>query len=692
MPRNGHPGVPASVDAGGGIGMTGASRWPARTVRWWLSWPGITAAGATVATLIDLALLQRKFGFLFGGYLAEQHLDTLVRLVSFLAVSLVSDAALVGLAAGLVLRLLDWVPLNRAARAFLAISASLVPIVVHDIVVYDILSYIPGTIDTRVMMDLAQGNAWEILVVASHRLQRLLQWLTIFGLLTVPVVVLLQRWVPHESFAESEEWTRRRRLLPLLGLVVLAIALSAAGRAADSTLDWGIGWKASGRVTGVLLQKVLDADRDGYSLISRPRDPANFDASIHPWAPEVPGNGIDENGVGGDLPLAASNYVETAVPSPVFRQRPDVVVVFLESVRADVLGMQIGDRPVTPTLSDVARHGVEVPYALSETGSTASARFQLFTGSLAGLYRRPTLVDDFNANGYQTVYVSGQDESFGTPGWAVGFDRATHRYDARQEPQRRYTQFATAGSLAVPFDVVNEQVERFLGSIRRDQPLFLYVNYHDTHFPYWHKTVRPLVSPVVVNASDLSASREADLRAMYLNTVANVDAAIGRMLEAVRRTRGAAPAVIVTSDHGESLFDEGFLGHGFGVNLFQNHVPLLASHIDLELPAQLGLSDVRARLLAALGRESRPVPTPVLNAGERPRVYQVAGGLDSPVQIGFFENGQEFVVDLRDHRVREGTGAWRSLDRLDEASAARSRELIWYWESMALARKAARSN
>jgi hypothetical protein len=648
-------------------------------------------AGAIVATTLDLALLQRKFGFLFGGYLAERHLDSGVRLLSFLAVSLVSDAALVGLAAGLVLRLLDWVRLNRPARAFLAISASLVPIVVHDIVVYDILSYIPGTIDARVMMDLAQGNAWEILVVASHRLQRLLQWLAIFGLLTVPVVVLLQRWLPHDPLAESEEWTRRRRLLPLLGLVLLAIALSAAGRTADPTLDWGIGWKASGRVTGALLQRVLDADRDGYGLVSRPPDPANFDASIHPWAVEVPGNGVDENGVGGDLPVAASAYTEPAIPSPVFRQRPDVVLVLLESVRADVVGMQIGDRPVTPVLSAIARRGIEVPYALSQTGSTASSRFHLFTGSLAALHRQPPLVDAFNANGYQTVYVSGQDESFGTPGWAVGFERATYRYDARQEPQRRYTQFATAGSLAVPFDVVNEHVERFLASVRRDQPLFLYVNYHDTHFPYWHKRVKPLVSPVVVDASDLSASRAPELRAMYFNTVANVDAAIGRVLDTVRRTRGAEPAVIVTSDHAESLFDEGFLGHGFGVNLFQNQVPLLAGNIDIELPSQVGLAEVRARLLAALGQERRPAPTPVLNATERPRVYQVAGGLDSPVQIGFFENGQEFVVDLRDQRVREGAAPWRKLGGLDEATAARVRELIWYWEAMALARQNART-
>lgn len=689
MPRNASLRVPAGADAGRAVAVTGRGD---GVLRWWWSWPGITATGAIVATVLDIALLQRKFGFLFGGFLAERQLDTTARLASFLTVSLVCDAALVGLAAGLVLRLLGWVPLNRPARAFLAICAALVPIVVHDVVVYDILSYIPGTIDTRVMMDLAQGNVWEILVVASHRLQRLLQWLAIFGLLTVPVVVLLQRWLPHDDLGESETWTRRRRLLPLLGLVVLAIALSAAGRTADSTLDWGISWKASGRLTGALLQKVLDADRDGYSLISRPRDPSDRDASIRPWATETPGNGIDENGVGGDLPLAASKYTEPALPSPVFRQRPDVVIVFLESVRADVVGMQVGGRPVTPTLSSLASRGVQVPYALSQTGSTASARFQFFTGSVAGLHARPTLIDDFNANGYQTVYVSGQDESFGTPGSAVGFDRATYRYDARQEPKRRYTQFATAGSLAVPFDVVNEHVERFLGSLRRDRPLFLYVNYHDTHFPYWHRMVQPLVSPVVVEASDLSASRRADLRAMYFNTVANVDAAIGRVLDAVRRARGVEPAVLVTSDHGESLFDEGFLGHGFAVNLVQNQVPLVASHIDLELPAQLGLSGVRAPLLAALAREPRPAPAPRLNAEDRPRVYQVAGGLDSPVQIGFFEDGQELVVDLRDRRAREGAGAWRGLDALEEPTATRARELIWYWESMTLARKAARRN
>ena len=49
---------------------------------------------------------------------------------------------------------------------------------------------------------------------------------------------------------------------------------------------------------------------------------------------------------------------------------------------------------------------------------------------------------------------------------------------------------------------------------------------------------------------------------MYMNTASNVDRAIGDILERVLVAVGREPGVIVLSDHGESLFDEGFLLRG----------------------------------------------------------------------------------------------------------------------------------
>ena len=62
-----------------------------------------------------------------------------------------------------------------------------------------------------------------------------------------------------------------------------------------------------------------------------------------------------------------------------------------------------------------------------------------------------------------------------------------------------------------------------------------------------------------------------------MNTTSNVDRAIGDMLERVRKALGREPGVIVLSDHGESLFDEGFLGHGYTLNDAQTRIPLVVS-------------------------------------------------------------------------------------------------------------------
>jgi hypothetical protein len=63
-------------------------------------------------------------------------------------------------------------------------------------------------------------------------------------------------------------------------------------------------------------------------------------------------------------------------------------------------------------------------------------------------------------------------------------------FDARSAAAERYSSFSTAGSLAVPYTVVLNRVQAFLAHRDARRPLFLYVNFHDTHFPYHHAQIR----------------------------------------------------------------------------------------------------------------------------------------------------------------------------------------------------------
>ena len=69
---------------------------------------------------------------------------------------------------------------------------------------------------------------------------------------------------------------------------------------------------------------------------------------------------------------------------------------------------------------------------------------------------------------------------------------------------------------------------------------------------------------------------------------------------------GADPAVVVTSDHGESLFEEGFLGHGYALNDAQSRIPLIVTG----LPLVAGSPWDRLTSETVFGRPSRSV-TPI---------------------------------------------------------------------------------
>ena len=124
---------------------------------------------------------------------------------------------------------------------------------------------------------------------------------------------------------------------------------------------------------------------------------------------------------------------------------------------------------------------------------------------------------------------------------------------------------------------------------------------------------------------------------MYMNTVANVDQAIGTLIAEVTRVRGRAPGVIVTSDHGESLFDEGFLGHGYALNDAQTRVPFVAQGLPLVLPQPFGQAEVRQAIWDALAAPAPADPAPGLQPARHRPVFQYLGSVDRPREIGRLE-------------------------------------------------------
>jgi hypothetical protein len=421
------------------------------------SWLAMTAIGAALATALDTVLLERRYGFFSGGFLAVDHLDGTADVVKFVAASLLADAAVAGMAAALVLWACSRTRLSVAAGRFLALTAAVGPLCVANIVSYQIAAYVGDVLNLSLLFDLTGRQASEFVAVgAGHGAVPLL--MAAGG--SAAVVGLT--WAVHHRIPGRrgpQPLPSRVLLLPFL-LLLGGTGATAMVRHDSSVLDNGLRRKPSAQALGWLSATLTDVDGDGYGWLDTPGDPAPWDPRAFPWALDVPGNGVDEDGIAGDLPPGDA-YREPGAAGGPWPSRPDVVLVVLESFRADMVGAVQNGAAVTPVLNALASRGISARYAYSHNGYTSQSRHHIFSGSVAGI-RQGTLVDDFKANGYEVAYFSGQDESFGGPALSVGFDRADVAYDARVEPQRRYSTFTTAGSLAIPFSVVEERIGDFL--------------------------------------------------------------------------------------------------------------------------------------------------------------------------------------------------------------------------------------
>lgn len=649
---------------------------------WLTQWATATAVASLAATGIDAALLQRGQSYFTGGS-SFSHVGGFPAVVIFLICSTLADFAVLGLPVAVVLWVAGRLGVSRRASWIAGVTAGSAPVVVIQIVNDRLARYFGEAADLRLLFDLAGRSPAEIAAVASGHFAELA---VLVGVSLAATIGLL--WVAFRRPRGAAPAVR----VPLLRVLVTATAMLFAGtagravaRRGSDALESGLKRKPSAQVLSLVANRVSDWDRDGYGMFGRPHDSAPFDARIHPYAIDVPGNGVDENGLAGDLPAGDVPAADSREPARGWTQRPNVVLVVLETFRADIVGATVLGRPVTPVLDALAAQGVSARLAYSHNGHTVRSRYHIFSGRMTLDRGGSTLIDDFKANGYEVACFSAQDESFGGPDLGVGFERADVAYDARQDRGRRYTFFETPGTLGVPHNVLHERVAGFLAARQPDRPLFLYVNFQDTHFPYHHAGIEPLLPQTkdsVVPQAEFGPDRAAPMRAMYLNTAANVDRAVGRLLDAVRRTLGTNPAVIVLSDHGESLFDDGLLGHGYELNDAQTRIPFIAVNLPFSIEEPFGQADLRAALSDAVRARPTDPRTPGVRSNPSRRVFQYLGTIEHPAQIGFVDAAGRATYDFRSNLFRLHDGPWQKLGALSAGGADEFRNLVHAWERM----------
>lgn len=291
------------------------------------------------------------------------------------------------------------------------------------------------------------------------------------------------------------------------------------------------------------------------------------------------------------LPLLAVVLAATACGREARpRGAPSLLLVTLDTTRADRIGAYGGPAGSTPHLDALAARGLRFERAFTTVPMTLPAHATLLTGRLptaTGMRSNgtgrlpedvPTLAERFAAAGYAT----GAFVSAAVLDHAFGLARGFARYD--DEVGRNGGVFRSERS-------GHETVARALAWLAErpaDRPVFLWVHLFEPHDPY---------VPPAPYAERFAADP-------YQGEIAAADAALGELLAAPRWAPGARAVVAVIGDHGESLGEHGEATHGLLVHDAVLHVPFVLAAPETPpgvIGAEVGAADLAPTLLALAG-------------------------------------------------------------------------------------------
>ena len=299
--------------------------------------------------------------------------------------------------------------------------------------------------------------------------------------------------------------------------------------------------------------------------------------------------------------------------------RPSILLLILDTVRASSLSVYGNPEPTTPHLAALGNSGVVFERAISPAPWTLPSHASMFTGlspeRLSADWRRPlddeapTLAEYLWNHGYET---GGFVANLGYTGWETGLDRGFGHYRDDPISVRQLIVSSVLVRAVVGRDWfrdllgtdenfvrktaadINAEFLDWLSGRDDERPFFAFLNYYDAHAPYMPPepfrsrfadgAPRGAISPLHRWNSDpfgpppppavIEQERDA-----YEAAIAWLDDEIGALLrELERRDMFDNTIVVVTSDHGEEFGEHGLFDHGNSMYLENLHVPLIVAY------------------------------------------------------------------------------------------------------------------
>ncbi len=263
----------------------------------------------------------------------------------------------------------------------------------------------------------------------------------------------------------------------------------------------------------------------------------------------------------------------------------DIVLLTVDALRADHLGVYGSARATSPHIDELAAHGVVFDAAYCPTPHTSYSITSLMTGK----YMRPLLALGLGEDSETWASImrkySYRTAAFYPPAvFFIDEDKFTSFESSKLDFEYAKVEFADASLRA-------EQVDSYLQQADETAPLFLWVHFFEPHEPYvMHPNHR------------FGGEHPTDIDA-YDSEIAEADEGIGRIVAAVRAKRPHA-VIIVTADHGEEFGDHGGRYHGTTTYEEQVRVPLVVVAPNLvphRVKTPVQTIDLLPTVLSALG-------------------------------------------------------------------------------------------
>lgn len=287
-----------------------------------------------------------------------------------------------------------------------------------------------------------------------------------------------------------------------------------------------------------------------------------------------PASGPTEHGPTGPEPASAA-------------RGKDVILVMIDTLRADHLSTYGYEKPTSPELTEFAQGATRYQRAYAQAPWTAPSVASLLTSRYpreVGVRQLPraltsetrTLAHVLSERGYWTEAIFSNRFICSRYGHHLGFDHYDERYLSKHG--------------MVSSHLITDLALERVREADPDRPLFLYVHYFDPHYDYVLQPGFELGAGdygTGVGQRSMSffglrtqpAVTEWDMvraRALYDSEIAFTDHHVGRLLTGLRALgRFDDAVVIVVADHGEEFLDHGDIGHSLTLYEEVVRVPLL---------------------------------------------------------------------------------------------------------------------